>query len=107
MGDAGEDLHGAELNLQPLEDDCKLLSSLLDDTLKLEVGPGGFQKLNKIRCAPSTHAQRSHAATSALPCSTRVCHRRPLVLRGHLFALLAKGAAKVPAHLFVPGSSAL
>jgi len=46
--------HSDELDLQPLEDDCKLLGSLLDDTLKLEVGPGGFAKLNKIRTM--THA---------------------------------------------------
>ncbi len=50
MGDAGEDFtHADEFNLQPLEDDCKLLSSLLDDTLKLDVGPAGFAALNKIR----------------------------------------------------------
>lgn len=48
---AGEDfIHAEEFNLQPLEDDCKLLGSLLDDTLKTEVGAAGFAKLQKIRC---------------------------------------------------------
>ena len=50
MGDAGEDFtHADELNLQALEDDCKLLGTLLDDTLKLDVGPAGFNSLAKIR----------------------------------------------------------
>ncbi|KAL6765264.1 phosphoenolpyruvate carboxylase-domain-containing protein [Haematococcus lacustris] len=50
MGDAGEDwLHAEELNLTPLEDDCKLLGSVLDDTLKSEVGARIYAKLAKIR----------------------------------------------------------
>lgn len=49
---AGEDfIHAEEFNLQPLEDDCKLLGSVLDDTLKTEVGAAGFSKLQKIRWA--------------------------------------------------------
>uniref|UniRef100_A0A7S3VSI5 phosphoenolpyruvate carboxylase n=2 Tax=Dunaliella tertiolecta TaxID=3047 RepID=A0A7S3VSI5_DUNTE len=50
MGDAGEDMHHADdFNLQPLEDDCKLLGTILDDALTLEVGQEGFNRLNKIR----------------------------------------------------------
>ena len=34
-----------EINLQPLNDDCKLLGSLLDTCLKHEIGENLFQKV--------------------------------------------------------------
>lgn len=39
----------ADYPLAPLEDDCKLLGSLLDDCLKIEVGDELFQKVERIR----------------------------------------------------------
>jgi hypothetical protein len=51
MGEVGAELGThEEISLAALEDDCRLLSSLLDETLRMEVGVAGFNKLNKIRC---------------------------------------------------------
>ncbi|BDA47382.1 probable phosphoenolpyruvate carboxylase [Coccomyxa sp. Obi] len=45
-----EDFHFAvEYPLAPLEEDCKLLGSLLDDCLRIEVGDHLFQKLELVR----------------------------------------------------------
>lgn len=44
------DLHYAEdYPLQPLVDDCRLLGSLLDDCLRIEVGEDLFEKIKRIR----------------------------------------------------------
>eukprot|EP00887_Chlorella_sp_A99_P002435 scaffold10.g2435.t1 len=48
-----EHVHGLHFQedypLQPLVDDCRLLSDLLDDALLIEVGPELFAKLERIR----------------------------------------------------------
>ena len=36
--------------LEPLEDDCRLLQSLLDDCLRIEIGPELLQKVCELLC---------------------------------------------------------
>jgi hypothetical protein len=40
-----------EYPLQPLVDDCRLLGSLLDDCLRIEVGEELFEKASRAACA--------------------------------------------------------
>mmetsp|Transcript_11538 Transcript_11538/g.34176 ORF Transcript_11538/g.34176 Transcript_11538/m.34176 type:complete len:888 (-) Transcript_11538:12-2675(-) len=54
MGEA-HDLHAEEISLQPLDDDCRLLGSLLDQCLRHEIGDALFAKVERIRAV-------SHAA---------------------------------------------
>mmetsp|Transcript_31601 Transcript_31601/g.100786 ORF Transcript_31601/g.100786 Transcript_31601/m.100786 type:complete len:110 (-) Transcript_31601:524-853(-) len=50
MTDQTDDYHFAEeYPLAPLEDDCRLLKSLLDDSLRIEVGEGLMGKLDRIK----------------------------------------------------------
>lgn len=50
MTDSTDDYHVAEdFPLAALEDDCKLLGSMLDDCLKVEVGEELFKKVERIR----------------------------------------------------------
>lgn len=37
-------------DLTPLEDDCKLLGSLLDDCLRVEIGETMFKKVSRGSC---------------------------------------------------------
>ena len=46
-GEAAEEEH-SEINLQPLDDDCKLLGSLLDTCLKHEIGDTLFCKVSTV-----------------------------------------------------------
>ncbi|GMH36089.1 hypothetical protein BSKO_03957 [Bryopsis sp. KO-2023] len=58
MTDSTDDFHYAqEYPLAPLEDDCKLLGSLLDDCLRLEIGEEDFQKVESIRVLASCASQ--------------------------------------------------
>ncbi|EFJ52200.1 hypothetical protein VOLCADRAFT_56464 [Volvox carteri f. nagariensis] len=59
----------AQDDLTPLEDDCKLLGSLLDECLRVEVGEGLFKKIERIRtlaqCA-STLSLKGDAVASSM-----------------------------------------
>eukprot|EP00191_Tetraselmis_sp_GSL018_P008436 CAMPEP_0177617302 /NCGR_PEP_ID=MMETSP0419_2-20121207/24781_1 /TAXON_ID=582737 /ORGANISM="Tetraselmis sp., Strain GSL018" /LENGTH=105 /DNA_ID=CAMNT_0019115747 /DNA_START=204 /DNA_END=518 /DNA_ORIENTATION=+ len=57
MESAIDGFHFAEdYPLAPLEDDCRLLKSLLDDCLRIEVSDEFFQKLERIRMLASCAA---------------------------------------------------
>ncbi|KAK9905656.1 hypothetical protein WJX75_003995 [Coccomyxa subellipsoidea] len=69
--EAFEDFHFAvEYPLAPLEEDCKLLGSLLDDCLRIEVGDHLFSKLETVRtlahCASSLSQKGDKEASSFL-----------------------------------------
>lgn len=53
--------------LQALDDDCRLLGSLLDDTLRIEVGDVLFEKIERIRSMAQAAASlgQSHAGDAA------------------------------------------
>ncbi len=107
--------HGhEEISLTQLEDDCRLLSTLLDDTLRLDVGAAGFSKLNKIRCGPRSRnwrLLRLCGAVSALrrPSPPGVCvHSLSLVVCAFRWDGAGRGAngsmqAALNARLHVAG----
>eukprot|EP00798_Chlamydomonas_sp_ICE-L_P002907 gene2907-4965_t len=47
--DTSEDFRQEEIDMNALEEDCHLLGSLLDDSLKLEIGDELFRKVEKLR----------------------------------------------------------
>ncbi|KAG2450080.1 hypothetical protein HYH02_000184 [Chlamydomonas schloesseri] len=49
MTDSTYDFGAVRDDLTPLEDDCKLLGSLLDDCLRVEIGETMFKKIERIR----------------------------------------------------------
>lgn len=58
MTDSTDDIVNIdEYSLAPLEDDCKLLGSLLDDCLKEEVGDELFKKLERVRALAQCASQ--------------------------------------------------
>ena len=48
MADTTDEI-AEEMSFQPLEDDCKLLGSLLDDCLRHEVGEEFMAQIEKVR----------------------------------------------------------
>jgi hypothetical protein len=48
MADTTDEI-AEEMSFQPLEDDCKLLGSLLDDCLRHEVGEDFMARIEKVR----------------------------------------------------------
>lgn len=62
MQNSKQQSHSQDYPLQPLEDDCNLLSSLLDKCLEIEIGSKLFKKYNRLR-ALSDSASRLSAAS--------------------------------------------
>lgn len=58
MTDSTDDIVNIDVySLAPLEDDCKLLGTLLDDCLKEEVGEELFKKLERVRALAQCASQ--------------------------------------------------
>lgn len=78
MTDSTDDYNvtAEELDMAPLEDDCKLLQSLLDECLRLELGEELFSKIERIRALATCAAQlaKKHDVGASVMLSQRMHH---------------------------------